>query len=1095
MNDESNPKKIVPINEKKLSIKKEANNKSNVEIILQNWSRLQKIIKEEMILKKVIIEQQKLDFIKLKSNFIEYYNTKLKIREVYEDIELLKNEKAQNKQIIFEKNINYNNKIKSIAELLFVFRNNYDYVIKLCEIIESNKNTEEKNEYAIKSITELLCNQFYDNILIPNPEQEELLILIYKLIEKDIAQMNTNSPDINNFLSKNTFVYRFIKYLMRKSNIKTFLSKLLGPLFLSIEEYSEDLDLSFFDFQNEENDEEEKNIFLNFIKKYKKNKDEINEKIIREKIEKINDNDLKNYFLENIIINRRENIFYKLWTNDINIYSILDNINEREQKYLIKLKNNFLFMKNKIDFLLKSFLEKIVAGPYIIKCICKIIFLLISKKYPLNQNYIYYSFISKFIFENCIFPALNFDDNNLIENKIYNSQTKHFLKLMSNILSKPVNYSFFQDEKTPIQILLNYYFLELFQLIGEINKKIIDVRLPNYLNHLIENKIRNIELDKNDKYKYFKANKDEIIHLQCICISVDDILFILETISKNKKEFENLNDYNNFSLILNKIYKESEKDIVSIMFHPKKNIFFMLFNEIYKSKINKVLKLYNKKRTSSILNIPNFEEKLNFKKMKLCIKKVLLSLNEINIKNHSIFNFASTNEKFLTAIKNTLDDTDNLQLINIEKNYDKKTKNNKKHIIPLKWYGQYINNYKNGLDITYKQNDFSKLYNEILKEELDNLNKLQYYTEIIIERDGMNLICSEKIIEKTNNELIKCQISRKFIKIEKFIDTQKIEVCFRIYNDELKKEIKSKKKKIKKQKKEDIEIFFEENPPYILLSEDFTFCNHKKMEEIECLILKNRKVIPSHSHDIKDFIQKFSDNPWGIDTFNRDKKPKDIIINEIKKGERNIQIYQTMNIYMDIIKKRINKNEDIDDILQIIQNFIYRQIYKYIFPKMALKEDIEFYHKTLSLDWLTPENLEIQQFYVDQLTDAELCIKKFDNAESIFDKLNYINEAFTNINNNIKYTSGKTEEAGQDEILPIFQYILIRSCPKRMKSNLNYINCFLSEEDYNSQFGYFLSQLESSFTYIMKLGYKDVNVSQDIYDNNIEKSKRVHNII
>ena len=39
MNDESNPKKIVPINEKKLSIKKEANNKSNVEIILQNWSR------------------------------------------------------------------------------------------------------------------------------------------------------------------------------------------------------------------------------------------------------------------------------------------------------------------------------------------------------------------------------------------------------------------------------------------------------------------------------------------------------------------------------------------------------------------------------------------------------------------------------------------------------------------------------------------------------------------------------------------------------------------------------------------------------------------------------------------------------------------------------------------------------------------------------------------------------------------------------------------------------------------------------------------------------------------------------------------------
>jgi hypothetical protein len=68
----------------------------------------------------------------------------------------------------------------------------------------------------------------------------------------------------------------------------------------------------------------------------------------------------------------------------------------------------------------------------------------------------------------------------------------------------------------------------------------------------------------------------------------------------------------------------------------------------------------------------------------------------------------------------------------------------------------------------------------------------------------MNLICCEKIIEKIKNELIKCEISKKFIKIEKFIDTQKIEVCIRIKNEELKKEIKSKKKKIKNQKKRKI---------------------------------------------------------------------------------------------------------------------------------------------------------------------------------------------------------------------------------------------------------------------------------------------------
>ena len=78
--------------------------------------------------------------------------------------------------------------------------------------------------------------------------------------------------------------------------------------------------------------------------------------------------------------------------------------------------------------------------------------------------------------------------------------------------------------------------------------------------------------------------------------------------------------------------------------------------------------------------------------------------------------------------------------------------------------------------------------------------------------------------------------------------------------------------------------------------------------------------------------------------------------------------------------------------------------------------------------------------------------------------------------------------------MPIFQYILIRSCPKRMKTNLNYINCFLSEDDYNSQYGFFVSQIESSFNFIMNIGYKELNLDKNIYESNIQKSKKRHNI-
>ena len=371
MNKKIIQEKNIEINEKKIIQKIDNNKQSNVDIILQKWSRLQKIIKEEIILKKVIIEQQKLDFSKLKSNFIEYYNIKLKIREIYEDIEFIKKQKLVNKQIIFEKNVNYNNKIKSISELLFIFRNNFDYVVKLCEIIESNNKNNNNNESIINSIAELLCNQFYDNILIPNPEQKELLILIYKLIEKDICQMGT-IISVDNFLGKNTFIYKFIRYLMRKPEIKIFLSKLLGPLFLAIEKYSDDLDL----FQKEENNKEENEIFLKYIKNFEK-KENITEKKIKEKIEKINDNELKNYFLKEVFVKHNKSIFFKLWKNDINIYSLFNDVNENEQKNLIKLKNNFLFLKDKIDFLLKSFIEKLTKGPYIIKCICKIIYIIL----------------------------------------------------------------------------------------------------------------------------------------------------------------------------------------------------------------------------------------------------------------------------------------------------------------------------------------------------------------------------------------------------------------------------------------------------------------------------------------------------------------------------------------------------------------------------------------------------------------------------------------------------------------------------------------------------------------------------------------------
>ena len=79
-----------------------------------------------------------------------------------------------------------------------------------------------------------------------------------------------------------------------------------------------------------------------------------------------------------------------------------------------KLKNNFLLIQSQIEHLLQSLIDKITAIPYIMRCICKMISILISFKFPTTPKYILNSFIGKFIFEKCIFPSLIFENNNIV---------------------------------------------------------------------------------------------------------------------------------------------------------------------------------------------------------------------------------------------------------------------------------------------------------------------------------------------------------------------------------------------------------------------------------------------------------------------------------------------------------------------------------------------------------------------------------------------------------------------------------------------------------------------------------------------------------
>ena len=214
----------------------ESNKQKAVEKVIQKWLTLQKTIKEEITLEEVIIRHQQNEFTQLKDYFKQYYQKILESRKIYEEIKNFQNNSTNKvREMFMERELEhvFLDICEPIKNLLFLFRNNYDYIITLVSLI-----SEYDEEDKISSLVELFCNQFYENILISNPEQEELLLLVYKLLEREIAPMNFAS--IDEFLNDDSFLGKFISSFLKRQEVKLFLSTLINPFINDIENNSSD---------------------------------------------------------------------------------------------------------------------------------------------------------------------------------------------------------------------------------------------------------------------------------------------------------------------------------------------------------------------------------------------------------------------------------------------------------------------------------------------------------------------------------------------------------------------------------------------------------------------------------------------------------------------------------------------------------------------------------------------------------------------------------------------------------------------------------------------------------------------------------------
>lgn len=141
--------------------------------------------------------------------------------------------------------------------------------------------------------------------------------------------------------------------------------------------------------------------------------------------------------------------------------------------------------------------------------------------------------------------------------------------------------------------------------------------------------------------------------------------------------------------------------------------------------------------------------------------------------------------------------------------------------------------------------------------------------------------------------------------------------------------------------------------------------------------------------------------------------------------------------YLNIIQELLGENpayegkteEEIDATIEEIEKYTMRKMFKNIFPEWASQYDNNLYKKSLELDWILPEHLDIPssnrnepmwEFAIKALRDTDECM-------SPVEKLNCLIETITIIVNVLDLCSTSTSAVGADDSLPIIIYVVIKA--------------------------------------------------------------------
>ena len=183
---------------------------------------LQSTLQEEVALRDIFYEDRDSLLKKIENNCIDYYKMRISIQEIYDNKSQPDPSKKKIKYIFADKpQTEIPQYYDHLSNLMFYFHDDNEMTLKLIENCP-------KESYS--QLANFICNYFYVNIFSSTFLNENLLTLIYLLLEKEVDKINLkNENEISNkFLdNNNSFVSHLLRCLSRKDEVKAFLENIL----------------------------------------------------------------------------------------------------------------------------------------------------------------------------------------------------------------------------------------------------------------------------------------------------------------------------------------------------------------------------------------------------------------------------------------------------------------------------------------------------------------------------------------------------------------------------------------------------------------------------------------------------------------------------------------------------------------------------------------------------------------------------------------------------------------------------------------------------------------------------------------------------